>query len=47
MVKMKVGESLKSYVNYFQSQMALVYNEDVTTAAFISGLQVTNPSIDI
>ena len=45
MVKMKVGESLKSYINYFQSQMALIYNcnEDVVTAAFVSGLQVTNP----
>ena len=26
MVKMKSGESLKKYVSYFQSQMALVYN---------------------
>ena len=42
---MKAGESLKNYVNYFQSQMALVYNcnEDVAAAAFISGLQVTYP----
>jgi len=44
MIKMKVGESLKNYVNYFQSEMALVYNcnEDIASAAFISGLQVTN-----
>ena len=44
-VKMKSGESLKNYVNYFQSQMALIYNcnEDVAAAAFISRLQVTNP----
>ena len=42
---MKPRESLKNYVNYFKSQMALVYNcnEDVATAAFISGLQVTYP----
>ena len=41
-VRMKPGERLKSYINYFQSQMTLVYNcdEDVATAAFISGLQV-------
>jgi len=40
---MKPGESLKNYVNHFQSQMALVYNynDDVAVAAFISGLQVT------
>jgi len=39
---MKLGERLKSYINYFQCQMTLVYscNEDVATAAFISGLQV-------
>jgi len=44
MVRMKPRESMKSYVNYFQSQMALVYNcnEDVTAAAFFSGLQVTH-----
>jgi len=42
---MSSKESLKSYVNYFQSQMSLVYNcnGDVATAAFISGLQVTRP----
>jgi len=36
-------ESLKHYVSYFQSQMALLYscNDDVVAAAFISGLQVT------
>ena len=44
-VKMKSEESLKNYINYFQSQMALVYNcnEDVATAVFINGLQVKNP----
>ena len=42
---MRSGESLKSYVNYFQGQITLVYNcnEDVAVAAFISGLQVTDP----
>ena len=41
----KSKETLKNYVNYFQSQMAPVYNcnEDVVVAAFISRLQVTNP----
>ena len=41
---MKPGESLKNYVDYFQSQMALVYNcnEDVAIVALISGLQVTH-----
>ena len=41
---MKSGESLKNYVSYFQSQMALVYNcnENVIAAVFISGLQVTH-----
>ena len=44
-LKMKTRESLKNYVNYFQSQMTLVYNcnEDVAAATFISGLQVTHP----
>ena len=43
-VRMKPGESLKNYINYFQSQMALVdnYNDDVAAAAFISRLQVTH-----
>ena len=42
---MKFWESLKNYVNYFQSQMALIYNcnEDVVAAAVISRLQITNP----
>jgi len=37
-------ESLKYYISYFQSQMALGYNynDDVTTDAFISGLQVSH-----
>ena len=41
---MKSRASLKNYVNYFQSQMAQVYNcnEDVAAVAFISGLQVIN-----
>ena len=39
------GESLKNYVSYFQSQIALVYNcnEDVAVATFISGLQFIHP----
>ena len=44
-VKMRSGESLKSFVNYFQGQMALVYNydKDVSATAFISGLQCSHP----
>jgi len=40
MIKIKLGESLKHYVSYFQSQMAFVYNynDDVDEVAFISGL---------
>jgi len=40
---MKPGEILRSYVNYFQRQMALVYNynENIVAAAFISWLQIT------
>ena len=43
-IKMKPGESLKQYVDYFHSQMTLVYNcnDDVVAAAFISGMQVTH-----
>jgi len=41
---MKLGESLKYFVSYFQSRMALVYNcnDDVGVTAFISGLQVSH-----
>ena len=41
---MKSRESLKNYVNYFQSQMALICNcnKDVADASF-SRMQVTNP----
>jgi len=44
MIKMKLRENLKHYVNYFQSQMDLVYksNDDVVAAAFVSGMQVTH-----
>ena len=40
---MKPGESLKQYISYFQSQMALMYNcnYDVVVAVFINGLLVT------
>jgi len=43
-IKMKSGESLKQYVDHFQSQMALVYNcnDDVVADTFISGMQVTH-----
>jgi len=40
---MKPGESLKHYVSYFQSQMALMYNcnDNMVSATFINGLQVS------
>ena len=45
-IKMKHGESLKQYVIYFQSQVALVYNcnDDVVVAVFISGLHFLQAS---
>jgi len=41
---MRPRDSLKSYINFFQSQLAKVsnYREKVFTLAFISGLQVTH-----
>jgi len=42
---MRPGDSLKSYINFFQSQLTKVsnYGEEVFALAFISGLQVTHP----
>jgi len=44
-LKMRQGDSLKSYICYFQSQLAKVPNsrEDVSALAFISGLQISYP----
>jgi len=44
-VKMRQSESPKSYINFFQSQLAKVPNcgEDVSALTFISGLQVSHP----
>ena len=39
MIKMKQEEFLKRYINYFQSQMTLVYNCNDDVAAFIAGLE--------
>ena len=41
-VKMRQGDNLKSYINFFQSQLTKVFNcgEEVSALAFISGLQV-------
>jgi len=41
-VKMKQEETLKCYISYFQSQIALVYNcnDDVAATTFIDGLQI-------
>ena len=43
-MKMRQGDSLKSYIGYFQSQLVKVSNcgEDVSALVFISGLQVTH-----
>ena len=43
-VKMRPGDSLKSYINFFQSQLTKVSNcgEKVYALTFISGLQVTH-----
>ena len=42
---MRQGDSLKSYIGYFQSQLVKVFNceEDVSALAFISGLQISQP----
>ena len=41
---MRSSDSLKVYVGYFQSQLTKVHNysENVSTLAFIGGLQVTH-----
>ena len=41
-VKIRQSDSLKSYISFFQSQLAKVPNrgEDVSVLAFISGLQI-------
>ena len=48
-IKMNPRESVKQYVSYFQSQMALVYNynDDVAVIAFISGPMSPTPSTNI
>ena len=42
---MRQGDWLKSYINFFQSQLTKVSNcgEEISTPAFFSGLQVTHP----
>ena len=44
-IKMRPEDSIKSYINFFQSQFTKVSNcrEEVSAFAFISGLQVTHP----
>ena len=44
---MSQGDSLKSYISYFWSQLVKVLNcsEDVSTLAFISRLQISYPCI--
>ena len=43
---MKQEETLKCYIGYFQSQVALVYNcsDNVIVVAFIAGLQISDSS---
>ena len=44
-VKMRQGDSLKSYIGYFRSQLVKIFNcgEDVSALAFISGLEISHP----
>jgi len=44
-VKTRQEDSLKSYIGYFQSQLAKVPNcdEDVSALTFIIGMQVSHP----
>jgi len=44
-VRMRQGDSLKSYINFFQNQFTKISNcgEEVAALAFISGLQVAHP----
>ena len=41
-IKMKLGQTLKCYISYFQNQIVMVYNcsNEVVATAFIAGLQV-------
>jgi len=42
--KMRQGDSFKSYINFFQSQLTKVsnYGEEISAFAFFSRLQVTH-----
>jgi len=44
-VKTRQGDSLKSYISFFQSQLAKIPNcsEDVSALSFISRLQISHP----
>ena len=44
-IKMRWGNSLKSYIDYFQSKLFKVFHcsEDISTLIFISGLQISHP----
>jgi len=44
-IKMRHSDSLKTYIGYFQNQLAKVHNysEDASAPAFISGLRITHP----
>ena len=48
-IKKRESNSFKSYIGYLQSHLAKVLNcsEDVSALAFISGLQVSHPYINI
>ena len=48
-VKIRQNDSLKSYIGYFQSQLAKVFNcgEDVSALAFIRGCRFFTPCISI
>jgi len=42
---MRQGNSLKSYIGYFQNRLAKVFNcgEDVSVLAFIGEMQTSHP----
>ena len=44
-IRIKPGDSLEDYMNYFQNQLTRVHNcsDDVVALAFINGLQISHP----
>ena len=44
-IKIRLGDSLKSYIKFFQNQLTKGSNcsEEVSVLAFVSGLQIIHP----